>query len=128
MPNQLDLFDTTVLYCDDVPVVNLDQFYSYVTRELTATATDGTCAVSPPIPLRSGGGWYVGRASFNFDAASKRWWFEPFDRISDYYATMDQAADAASWHRWGVPSEEAEHTLARSALAVGDISVTNHNR
>ena len=107
---------TNVIYLDSLPVTNLDRFFDHVTRELTSSAVDGTCAVSPPIPLRSGFGWYVGRASFHYDGNSRRWWYEPYDRISvNYYQTEDEAADAASWHRWGVPSDRS---LAPSGLAV----------
>lgn len=109
---------TPVIYLDDIPVTNLDQFFRYVTEELTGQASHELCAVSPPIPLRSGFGWYVGRASFHYDGNSRRWWYEPYDRIStNYYRTEDEAADAASWHRWGVPSDRS---LAPSGLAVSD--------
>jgi len=110
---------TNVIYLDSLPVTNLDRFFDHVTRELTSSAVDGTCAVSPPIPLRSGFGWYVGRASFHYSANAGRWWYEPYDRISDYYSTESEAADAASWHRWGVP-QDLDPTLAPSGLAVSD--------
>jgi hypothetical protein len=100
-PQQIDLFDPMVIYCDDAPVVNLDQFFMLVTKDFANTFPHGTLAVSPPIPLRSGAGWYVGRAGFNFDEVTNRWWYEPYDRISDYYQTESEAADVASWHRWG---------------------------
>ena len=110
---------TPVIYLDDIPVTNLDQFFRYVTEELTAQASHELCAVSPPIPLRSGFGWYVGRASFHYDGNSRRWWYEPYDRISvNYYQTEDEAADAASWHRWGVTRRP--RSLAPSGLAVSD--------
>jgi len=95
---------TPTMYLDHIGVFNLDQFFWYVTNQLTEQATHELCAVSPPIPLRSGFGWYVGRASFTYNANTDRWVYEPYDRISDYYQTEDQASDAASWHRWG-----AEH-------------------
>lgn len=109
---------TPVIYFDSLPVANLDQFYAHVTKDVVNPVHE-LCAVSPPIPLRSGMGWYVGRACFNYDANAKRWWYEPYDRISDYYQTMDEAADATSWHRWGVP-QDLDLTLAPSELAVSD--------
>jgi hypothetical protein len=106
--HQIDLFDS-VFYCDNAPVANLNQFYDYVQRTFTYVQP-GSLAVSPPIPLRSGGGWYVGRASFEYNGQFKKWMFEPYDRISDYYQTESEAADVASWHRWnrwGVTVDEA---------------------
>lgn len=88
-----------VFYEDSAPVTTLDQFYDYVTKA-HANPAPNTCVVSPPIPMSSGGRWYVGRAAFQYDASADRWWFDPYDRISDYYATEDDAADAASWHRF----------------------------
>lgn len=108
---------TNVIYHDSLPVANLEQFFRYVTQELTSQASHELCAVSPPIPLRSGAGWYVGRASFTYWGPTTRWVYEPYDRISDYYQTESDAADAASWHRWGV---SADHSLAPSGLAVSD--------
>jgi hypothetical protein len=98
---QLDLFTPNVIHCDDAPVTNLDQFFSWVTKTFGTQQPHGTLVVSPPIPMRSGGGWYVGRASFNYAEPTGRWWYEPYDRMSDYYHTEHEAADVASWHRWG---------------------------
>jgi hypothetical protein len=100
-PQQHDLFDPQVIYCDDAPVANLSQFLDFVNQNFSTTFPHGTLVVSPPIPMRSGAGWYVGRAGFNFDQNASRWWLEPYDRMSNYYQTEDEAADIASWHRWG---------------------------
>ena len=104
-PQQLDLLDPQVIHCDDAPVANLSQFLDYVQRTFGTNQPFGTLVVSPPIPLRSGFGWYVGRAAFEwgfFDSKEclvENWWYQPYDRMSDYYATEHEAADAASWHR-----------------------------
>jgi hypothetical protein len=98
---QLDLFDTNIFHCDHAPVRNLSQFFDFVETHIGRNPPKGALFVSPPIPLRSGAGWYVGRSGLTFDERLGRWVYEPYDRMSNYYLSEAEATDVADWHRWG---------------------------
>lgn len=92
----------TTVYCDSAPCKNESQFFDYVLKTFPSPEPH-MCVVSPLMPMRTGFGWYVGRASLNYNAASGRWWLEPHDSESrDYFMTEDDARDWLTWHNWSM--------------------------
>jgi hypothetical protein len=89
---------STVVYCDIAPVTDTEGFYNWVVANFH-DPLDAICAVSPLIPMQSGGGWYAGRVSFSYDGASNRWWYEPYDRASDYYPSREDVEALLEAHQ-----------------------------
>ena len=101
-PQQVSRIPTNpsdVIYCDGAPVATIDQFYNFVLTTFPSP-TPNMCIVSPELPMKSAAGWYVGRCCYNWDASCSRWWYDNYDRTSDYFLTESDAADHASWARW----------------------------
>lgn len=100
-------------YYDELSFSSSTEFLKHLTESIPNPAHD-TCAVSPPFVLLSGAGWYIGRCSFTYNNITGSWLYEPYDRISGYYKSEDDARDALSYHRWS----QSVNALVPSVLAV----------